>query len=217
VVKENAAKEDPNREQARRHMVEAQLRGRGIADPGVLDAFLNVPRHRFVSARYQSEAYADYPLPIGSGQTISQPYIVAVMVEALNLTSESKVLEIGTGCGYQTAILAEIAAEVYTVEIIPELADRARTLLESLGTPSIHYRIGDGSLGWPEAAPFDGIVVSAAPSRVPDPLFEQLEDGGYCVIPVGDNHQVLKRLRRSGDGWDAETMMAVRFVPMTGL
>lgn len=198
-------------------MVEAQLRGRGIMDPRVLDAFLHVPRHRFVSVRYQSEAYADYPLPIGSGQTISQPYIVAAMVEALKLTSESRVLEIGTGCGYQTAILAEIAAEVYTVEIVPELAEGARTLLESLGIHSIHYRVGDGSLGWPEAAPFDGIVVSAAPRRVPDPLLEQLNDDGCCVIPVGDNHQLLKRLRRSGDSWEDETMMAVRFVPMTGL
>ena len=216
VVKEIAAEKDRGRQLAREHMVETQLQVRGIGDPRVLDAFLHVPRHRFVAVRYQSEAYADYPLPIGSGQTISQPYIVAAMVEALNLTSESRVLEIGTGCGYQTAILAEIAAEVYTVEIVPELADRARTLLESLGSRSIHYRIGDGSLGWPEAAPFDGIVVSAAPSRVPDPLWEQLGHDGCCVIPVGGNHQVLKRLRRSGDGWEAETMMAVRFVPMTG-
>ncbi|RKX33824.1 MAG: protein-L-isoaspartate O-methyltransferase [Verrucomicrobia bacterium] len=203
-------------EQTRERMVEVQLRGRGIGDQRVLDAFLQVPRHRFVSVQYQNEAYADYPLPIGSGQTISQPYIVAAMVEALGLTPESKVLEIGTGCGYQTAILAEVAAEVFTIEIIPGLAVRAQALLESLEYPAVHFRTGDGSLGWPEAAPFDGIVVSAAPSRVPDPLLEQLDDDGCCVIPVGDTQQLLKRLRRDGDSWKAETMMAVRFVPMTG-
>ena len=198
-------------------MVEAQLRGRGIRDPRVLDAFLRVPRHQFVGGQYRNEAYADYPLPIGFGQTISQPYIVAAMVEGLGLSSESKVLEIGTGCGYQTAILAEVAAEVYTIEIIPELALQARQLLESLGYLGIHYRTGDGSLGWPAATPFDGIVVSAAPSRVPDPLLEQLDRCGCCVIPVGDNHQVLNRLRWAGKGWKKESMMAVRFVPMTGL
>jgi len=202
--------------QAREHMVAAQLRGRGIGDPRVLDAFLRVPRHLFVSEQHRGEAYADHPLPIGSGQTISQPYIVAAMVEALDLAPDSRVLEIGTGCGYQTAILAELAAEVYTIEIIPPLAVRARNLLESLGGPAIHFRIGDGSAGWPEEAPFDGIVVSAAPDRVPDSLLEQLAPDGFCVIPVGSSHQVLQRLRRVGDGWEAESMMAVRFVPMTG-
>jgi protein-L-isoaspartate(D-aspartate) O-methyltransferase len=198
-------------------MVETQLRSRGIKEPRVLDAFLRVPRHRFVGVQYRNEAYADYPLPIGSGQTISQPYIVAAMVEGLGLASASKVLEIGTGCGYQTAILAEVASEVYTIEIIPELALRARELLESLGYSTIHYRIGDGALGWPEAKPFDGIVVSAAPSRIPDPLLEQLDHSGCCVIPVGNNQQVLKRLRWVGEGWKTESMMAVRFVPMTSL
>jgi len=198
-------------------MVETQLRSRGIKEPRVLDAFLRVPRHRFVGVQYRNEAYADYPLPIGSGQTISQPYIVAAMVEGLGLTSGSKVLEIGTGCGYQTAILAEVASQVYTIEIIPELAQHARELLESLGYSTIHYRIGDGALGWPEAKPFDGIVVSAAPSRIPDPLLEQLDHSGCCMIPVGNNKQVLKRLRWVGEGWKTESMMAVRFVPMTSL
>jgi len=214
-VKANASRKNWDDRTARERMVEVQLRGRGIKDPRVLDAFLRVPRHQFVGGQYRNEAYADYPLPIGFGQTISQPYIVAAMVEGLGLASESKVLEIGTGCGYQTAILAEVASEVYTIEILPELALHARELLESLGYSTIHYRTGNGSLGWPEATPFDGIVVSAAPSRIPDPLLEQLDCSGCCVIPVGEHHQVLKRLRRAGNGWKTDSMMAVRFVPMT--
>lgn len=216
-MKANILRKDWDDRAAREHMVEVQLRGRGIKDSRVLDAFLRVPRHRFVGVHYRNEAYADYPLPIGSGQTISQPYIVAAMVEGLGLASESKVLEIGTGCGYQTAILAEVASEVYTIEIIEELALPARELLDSLGYSTIHYRTGDGSLGWPEATPFDGIVVSAAPSRIPDPLLQQLDRRGCCVIPVGGIHQVLKRLRWAGEGWKTESMMAVRFVPMTSL
>jgi protein-L-isoaspartate(D-aspartate) O-methyltransferase len=216
VVKAQASKKNWGDRQAREYMVKTQLRDRGIRDPRVLDAFLRIPRHRFVSQQYQGEAYADHPLPIGCEQTISQPYIVALMVAGLGLNSGSRVLEIGTGCGYQSAILAEVADKVYTIEIVPKLAAQARKLLESLGYSSIHFRTGDGSLGWPEQGPFDGIVVSAAPNRVPDTLLEQLDRDGSCVIPVGENHQVLQRLRWSREGWKAESMGAVRFVPMTG-
>lgn len=199
---------------ARGRMVDRQIRARGIADTRVLEACRRVPRHLFVPPRFQDEAYADYPVSIGYGQTISQPYIVAAMVEALGLGPSSRVLEIGTGCGYQTAILAELVTTVHTVEIVPELAVEARERLTTLGFDQVRFRMGDGAEGWPEAAPFDGIVVSAAPEKVPQPLLEQLSPGGCCVIPVGGLNQELRRYRRTADGLEVETLMAVRFVPL---
>jgi protein-L-isoaspartate(D-aspartate) O-methyltransferase len=195
-------------------MVDRQLVARGIRDERILEAFRRVPRHRFVDASARAEAYADFPLPIGNAQTISQPYIVAAMVEAMEIGPDDVVLEIGTGSGYETAILAELAADVYTVERIPGLAARARRVLESLGYATIHYRVGDGSQGWPEAAPFDGIVVSAAPRRVDRALLEQLAEGACCVVPEGEHEQVLRRHRRHPGGFGAETLMSVRFVPL---
>jgi len=195
-------------------MVDRQLKARGIRDERVLDAFGRVPRHLFVGDRFQGDACADHPLPIGHGQTISQPYIVAAMVEALALKSESRVLEIGTGCGYQTAILAELVTSLYTIEVVPELAERARNLLAGLGYSGICFKLGNGAAGWPEVGPFDGIVVSAAPLRIPQPLLEQLGPGGRCVIPEGDPNQELRRYHRTAEGLEVENLMAVRFVPL---
>lgn len=195
-------------------MVDRQIRARGVRDARVLEACRRVPRHLFVDERFQDEAYADYPVTIGHGQTISQPYIVAVMVEALCLEPSSRVLEIGTGCGYQTAILAELAASIHTMEIVPELAAAARQRLTDLGHLEVGFRVGDGAEGWPEAGPFDGIVVSAAPREVPRALLDQLSPGGRCVVPEGDLNQELKCYRRMENGWEVETLMAVRFVPL---
>jgi protein-L-isoaspartate(D-aspartate) O-methyltransferase len=195
-------------------MVRAQLRARGIEDQRVLAAMARVPRHRFVPAPIESLAYADQALPIGFDQTISQPYIVAYMTEAAAVSPGDRVLEVGTGSGYQAAILAELAREVYTIEIIPELATRARTLLHELGYANVHVRAGDGYLGWREHAPFDAIVVTAAPDHVPPALVEQLAVNGRMLIPVGTAEQELRLLTKTAGGVMEQTMLEVRFVPL---
>jgi protein-L-isoaspartate(D-aspartate) O-methyltransferase len=201
---------------ARARMVQEQLEARGIRDPRVLAAMGKVPRHEFVSARYRSQAYDDHPLPIGEQQTISQPYVVAYMTEQLQLTGGEHVLEIGTGSGYQAAVLAEICRDVYTIEIIEQLATRARATLERLGYRTVHVRAGDGYRGWPEVAPFDAIIVTAAPDHVPQPLIDQLKIGGRMIVPVGEANQALVRLTKTADGVREEHLLPVRFVPMTG-
>jgi protein-L-isoaspartate(D-aspartate) O-methyltransferase len=198
----------------RRSMTETQIRARGVRDPRVLAAMAKVPRHLFVPEGLRAQAYADEPLPIGEGQTISQPYIVAYMTEALELKGGEKVLEVGTGSGYQTAVLAEIAGEVWTIEIVATLAERARAALEGIGYANLHYRVGDGSAGWPEAAPFDGIIVTAAAARLPAALEDQLGIGGRMIVPVGTDLQELVLIRRSAEGFERERLLGVRFVPL---
>jgi protein-L-isoaspartate(D-aspartate) O-methyltransferase len=198
----------------RRQMTDTQIRARGVRDPLVLAAMSRVPRHLFMPEGLRVHAYADEPMPIGEGQTISQPYIVAYMTEALGLKGGEKVLEIGTGSGYQTAILAEIAGDVWTVEIVDALALRARAVLDGLGYGNIRYRIGDGSLGWPEEAPFDGIIVTAAAPRMPAALEGQLEEGGRMIVPVGTDLQELFLVRRVKKGFEREGLLGVRFVPL---
>ena len=200
----------------RRAMVESQIAARGVTDTAVLEALRHVPRHRFMPREMQPFAYADRPLPIGEGQTISQPYIVAFMTQALELERGERMLEIGTGSGYQAAVLTEVAAEVYSIEIVPALAERAGALLKELEYEHLHLRTGDGYRGWPEAAPFDAILVTAAPDHIPQPLVDQLAPGGVLVIPVGTREQEILRLRRTPDGIVRESMLPVRFVPMTG-
>ncbi len=206
--------QDSTYDRERKDMVDYQIRRRGVSDRKVLKAMLRVPRHLFVPEQMKELAYGDEPLPIGEGQTISQPYIVAYMTEALRLRGREKVLEIGTGSGYQTAILAEIAKEVYTVELIPELSARARGLLEKLGYRNIHFRIGDGTLGWPEHAPYDAILVSAAPASVPPALVDQLKVGRKMIIPVGTDFQELVLVTRKEGGWEEQRLIGVRFVPL---
>ncbi len=206
--------QDSTYDRERKEMVEDQIRRRGIKDRKVLKAMLRVPRHLFVPEQMKELAYGDEPLPIGEGQTISQPYIVAYMTEALRLGGRERVLEIGTGSGYQTAVLAEIVREVYTVELIPELSNRARTVLEKLGYRNVHFRIGDGTMGWPEHAPYDAILVSAAPAAVPPALVEQLKVGGQMIIPVGIDFQELVLVTRKETGWDEQRLIGVRFVPL---
>jgi protein-L-isoaspartate(D-aspartate) O-methyltransferase len=202
---------------ARMAMVDDQLRARGIRDPRVLDAMSRVPRHLFVPEGERDEAYADHPLPIGHGQTISQPYIVAFMSEALKLEATHRVLEIGTGSGYQAAVLAELAGEVYTIEIIGELAERAEKTLREAGYRNVTVRSGNGYLGWPEHAPYDRIMVTAAPDQVPPALIEQLKVGGLMAIPVGESgFQELRILKRTESGLETLDTLPVRFVPMTG-
>jgi protein-L-isoaspartate(D-aspartate) O-methyltransferase len=200
----------------RHEMVDRQIRVRGVKDPRVLEAVEKVPRHLFVPAPLKYAAYGDYPLPIGEVQTISQPYIVAFMTEALRLKPDYKVLEIGTGSGYQAAILAELVREVYTIEIIEELGKRAQGLLKQMGYRNIHVRIGDGYKGWPEEAPFDAIMVTAAPDEIPERLVSQLKEGGRLVLPVGTPSGVQELIlgTKVGGRLKTETLMAVRFVPM---
>jgi len=200
--------------EARRQMVEKQLKARGIADARVLKTMREVPRHLFVGADMVDSAYRDEPLPIGEGQTISQPYIVAYMTEALALSGHERILELGTGSGYQTAVLAELAAEVFTVERIPSLSRRASRLLSTWGRGNIHFKIGDGHLGWEENAPYDGVIVTAAASDVPPRLSEQLKAGGRMVIPVGDTLQELFLLTRRRGKIEKKRLLAVRFVPL---
>lgn len=200
----------------RRRMVDQQLRGRDIRNPRVLAAMEKVPRHLFVPEKVRHEAYGDHPVPIGHGQTISQPYIVAFMTEALEVRPEHRVLEIGTGSGYQAAILGELAGEVYTMEIVEPLAQSARVTLEDLGYKNVHVRAGNGYEGWPEHAPYDRIMVTAAPEEVPPALIEQLKVGGLMAIPVGSFFQELRILRRTPDGTETLKTLPVRFVPMTG-
>jgi protein-L-isoaspartate(D-aspartate) O-methyltransferase len=197
-------------------MVARQIRTRGITDPGILGVMEKVPRHLFVGGKPRFEAYGDYPLSIGYGQTISQPYMVAVMTQELRLRGGERVLEIGTGSGYQTAILAELAGEVYTVERIPALLKRAKARLDRLGYANIRYRIGDGSLGWPEQAPFDRILVAAAAEEVPPPLKVQVADNGILVLPLGEvfSYQVLMILRRRGRHFESRESIGCRFVPL---
>jgi len=204
-------------QQSRIQMVERQIRGRGVNDEKVLKAMMEVPRHRFVPKKYLSRAYGDYPLPIGEGQTISQPYIVAAMTELLELREGDKVLEIGTGSGYQAAILGEITREVYTIEIIEKLAKKAKSTLHSQNYDYVKTKVGDGYFGWEEYAPFDAIMVTAAPAHIPPPLMKQLKDGGRMVIPVGmpGAYQTLWQVRKSGEKFEMNNIMGVSFVPFT--
>jgi protein-L-isoaspartate(D-aspartate) O-methyltransferase len=195
-------------------MTDSQIRARGVRDPLVLAAINKVPRHLFVPEGLRGWAHADEPLPIGQGQTISQPYIVAYMTEALGLQGGERILEVGTGSGYQTAVLAEIAREVWTIEIVESLALQARSILESLGYANIHYRVGDGSGGWPESAPFDAVIVTAAAARMPESLEGQLGPGGRMIVPVGTDLQELFLVRREEKGLMRERLLAVRFVPL---
>lgn len=202
---------------ARQTMVETQLKRRGITDPRVLAAMGKVPRHRFVPVHLREQAYSDYPLPIGEDQTISQPYIVALMTEALELRGGEKVLELGAGSGYQAAILAELAAQVFTIERIPSLAQAAEQALTSLGYTNVQVRVADGTLGWAEEAPFDAILVTAGSPQIPPPLLEQLALGGRLVIPVGDRYaQTLTRVRRIPEGLKHEYLGGCRFVKLIG-
>ena len=207
---------DPYRA-ARKNMVEHDLRGRGIRDARVLKVMGEVPRHLLVDERYRSEAYADHPLPIGEGQTISQPYVVALMTESLKLKPSDRVLEIGTGSGYQAAVLAHIVREVFTVERLATLSAAAAGRLARLGCRNIAFRVGDGAEGWPDAAPFDGILVTAAAPDIPPALLEQLAPGGRIAVPVGDlGLQVLTIVERGSAGTRRWTEGACRFVPLIG-
>jgi protein-L-isoaspartate(D-aspartate) O-methyltransferase len=211
-----AQRSDTGRDAERRRMVEEQLKARDIRDRRVLDAMLSVPRHLFVPEPQRAQAYGDHPLPIGYSQTISQPYIVAFMTEALQVQPEHRVLEIGTGSGYQAAVLARLVKMVYTIEIVEPLATRARDTLARLGFGNVEVRTGNGYLGWPEQAPFDRVMVTAAPDAVPKPLIDQLKIGGIMAIPVGTSVQQLRILRRTKTGLETLDTLPVRFVPMTG-
>jgi protein-L-isoaspartate(D-aspartate) O-methyltransferase len=200
----------------REQMVREQLRTRDIIDSHVLAAMQKVPRQEFVPSESINSAYDDNALPLGMGQTISQPFIVAYMTQALELHGKERVLEIGTGSGYQAAILAEIAAEVYTIEIIPQLQDHARAILARLGYHNIHFRVGDGYMGWPEQSPFDRIIVTAAPENVPQPLLDQLSEGGRLIIPIGGLSQELVIFKKEKSKIKRFSTIPVRFVPMTG-
>lgn len=212
------AAEDP-RALARQRMVAEQLAGvgRGIASPRVLAAMRKVPRHEFVPEALRARAYEDGPLPIGHRQTISQPFVVAFMTDRLEPKPTDRVLEIGTGSGYQAAVLAELVAQVYTIEIVEDLARRAAADLTRLGYTNVHVRAGDGFKGWPEAAPFDAIIVTCAPEKVPQPLIDQLKDGGRMIVPVGPmGDQDLVLLHKHGARLERRAVLPVRFVPMTG-
>jgi len=202
----------------RRQMVERDIRDRGLEDPVVLNVMGKVPRHLFVDESLGSQAYGDHPLPIGEGQTISQPYVVALMTAALRLTSRDRVLEIGTGSGYQAAVLAEIVKEVYTVEIRKSLADKAAERLASLGYSNVKVKWGDGYFGWEEKAPFDAIIITAAANHIPPPLIKQLKEGGRLIVPLGSTvyFQALTLATKRKGELDVEQMSPVAFVPMIG-
>lgn len=204
--------------QERRQMVAEQLAGRDITDRRVLDVMERVPRHLFVPPPYRDQSYEDYPLPIGDDQTISQPYIVALMTQSLALRGGEKVLEIGTGSGYQAAVLAELKARVFTIEINAQLAEKAAQTLRGLNYRDIQVKSGDGFFGWPEEAPFDGIIVTCASPRIPPPLVEQLKEGGRLILPLGDARpfQVLTLVTKTGGKLRTREISGVRFVPMTG-
>ena len=209
----------PDYDSLREEMVEIQLAGRDIADPLVLGAMRAVPRHEFVAERFRHLAYDDMPLPIGEGQTISQPYMVAYMTQALALMGGERLLEIGTGCGYAAAVLGEIAGEVYTIERMHGLTEKARKTLQRLGYDNVHVIEADGTKGWPRAAPYDGISVTASGPRVPAPLKEQLKLGGRLVIPVerrGGNQRLVRVMRTAEDRYDEEDLCWVAFVPLVG-
>lgn len=203
-------------EKVRRDMVDQQIRARGITDKKVLNAMYKVPRHKFMPPTHSKVAYVDSPVSIGYQQTISQPFIVAYMTDAADISKNKKVLEIGTGSGYQAAILGELAREVYTIEIIPELAEQAASVLNELGYKNVHVKTGNGYLGLPEQAPFDAIVVTAAPDEIPQALIDQLAVGGKMVIPVGDKNQEMVVIKKTKKGVTQKRTMDVRFVPMTG-
>ena len=207
---------DAARVAERDRMVDTQIRARGIADERVLAAMRRVPRHQFVPGAYQDRAYDDTPIPIGFDQTISQPYIVAYMSEVLDTRPADRVLEIGTGSGYQAAILGDLVRDVYTIEIVEPLATHARETMVALGYTNVHVRHGNGYLGWPDAAPFDRIIVTAAPEEVPQALVDQLADGGVLVVPVGRGEQVMTIVRKTGRGVTTTETLPVRFVPMVG-
>lgn len=212
-----APSEADARAEERFQMVRSQIESRGVKDTRVLEAMRKVPRHRFMPESQRPYAYDDRPLPIGEGQTISQPYIVALMSELAGVKPGDTVLEVGTGSGYQAAVLAEMGVKVFSIEIVASLAKRAEALLGDLGyEESIEVRHGDGYAGWPEHAPFDAIVVTAAPPEIPEPLKQQLEVGGHLVIPVGKSFQSLLRVTRTEHGFREESVIPVRFVPMTG-
>ena len=212
--KTKKAKDEYKRE--RREMVEQQIRARGIENESVLSAMMKVPRHKFVPDTLVKEAYIDSPLPIGLNQTISQPFIVAYMTDAADISKNDKVLEIGTGSGYQAAILGELSKEVHTIEIVPELAERSTQILQQLGYKNVFVKAGNGYLGIPEQAPFDAIVVTAAPDEIPQTLIDQLAVDGKMVIPVGTENQEMLVIKKTKKGVTEKRTMKVRFVPMTG-
>ena len=211
-----ATSEDSALAKARDAMVASQIVARGIQDPRTLAAMREVPRHLFVPPGLMNEAYDDHPLPIGNAQTISQPYIVAFMTEALGLKGGETVLEVGAGSGYQSAVLSRIAARVFGIEIVEPLAREARTRLVKLGYTNVEIRAGDGYAGWPEHAPYDAIMVTAAAPRVPEPLKQQLKDGGRLILPVGDYVQELRIVTRCLSKFEERNVLGVTFVPMTG-
>jgi protein-L-isoaspartate(D-aspartate) O-methyltransferase len=210
--------EDPGFSEARKRMVERDLKGRDIKDPMVLEIMGRVPRQLFVDPSLRSQAYADHPLPIGEGQTISQPYIVALMTQILQIKPGERVLEIGTGSGYQAAVLAELTDQVYTIEIRESLANQAAQLLKQLGYDKVHVKYGDGYLGWEEAAPFDAIIITAAASHIPPPLIKQLKEGGRLVVPLGSTtyFQTLTLLTKKNGKTEIQHLLGVAFVPLTG-
>jgi len=210
------SRQDPDRATERAWMVDTQIRDRGVTHPAVLSAMRRVPRHLFVPAAHRHLAYADTPLPIGQGQTISQPFIVGYMTQVLDLAGTDRVLEIGTGSGYQAAVLAEIVREVYSIEIIGELADRARSTLTDLGYRNVVVRHGNGYAGWPEAGPFDKVIVTAAPEELPQSLIDQLAVGGLLVAPVGGWAQTMTIVRKTTAGVVTRETIPVTFVPMVG-
>lgn len=205
---------DADRQAERNRLVEEHIIPRGIKDPAVLAAMRGVPRHRFVPTMYSAFAYMDGALPIGHGQSISQPSLVAKMTEALTIKKTDRVLEVGTGSGYQAAILAELADKVLTIEILEPLARQAERTLTELGYHNVRVRVGDGYQGWPEEAPFDAIIVTAAPDHVPQPLLDQLAVGGRLILPVGRYFQTLELYRRTAEGYERKTITLVRFVPL---
>ena len=212
-----APSSDPTRQAERERMVERQIEARGVKDTAVLRAMRQVPRHLFVPVSYAPQAYRDGPLALGHGQMISQPYVVAFMAEALRLGGDDRVLEIGTGSGYQTAVLAQLARDVFSIEIVKPLAERAAGKLKELGYANVQVRAGDGYQGWPEHAPYDAILVSAAPDHIPQPLLDQLAVGGRMILPLGKKFsQDLMLIRRTHSGYERTPLLPVAFVPMTG-
>jgi len=196
-------------------MVEKQIEGRGVKDPQVLKVMRETPRHRFIPPHLEKMAYNDSPLPIGEGQTISQPYIVALMTELLELKGNEKILEIGTGSGYQAGVLSALVSEVFSIEIVKNLVDSADVRLKIMGYKNVTTQWGDGYKGWPDQAPFDGIIVTAAPDEIPQPLIDQLKTGGRLVVPVGTRHQELRVITKNEDGTiQSKNIIPVRFVPM---
>ncbi|HKW15046.1 MAG TPA: protein-L-isoaspartate(D-aspartate) O-methyltransferase [Candidatus Krumholzibacteria bacterium] len=198
----------------RNEMVRAQIQARGVHDPRVLDAMRTVERHLFVPIAYTDDAYQDFPLPIGEHQTISQPYIVALMTELLDTQATDRVLEIGTGSGYQTAVLSRLVADVYSIEVVKTLSERAGAALAKQGYSNVHLRVGDGYNGWPEQGPYDGVIITAAPPEIPRKLMDQLTDGGRMVVPVGTSYQELLLVEKKGGEIKKRVITAVRFVPM---